>query len=162
MAVALRTALTDSSYSTEANALTALSKVDSTNALPYIKSRLNLWSYGNQVANAALNAFARVDSIECVPAALQKVKYGADVLGRNTAMNILKKFGKTRDDVKTMCVSLLTDKSTSVRFNAADFLGENGNESHLAALELLANKKDDAASGAAKKAIDKIKDRNKK
>lgn len=162
VAAALRSALNDSSYSTEANALTALSKVDSTNALPYIKSRLNLWSFGNQVANAALNAFARIDSVECVTAALQKVRYGADVLGRNTAMNTLKKFGKTRDDVKTMCVSLLTDKSTSIRFNAADFLGENGNEAHLAALDVLANKKDDAANGVAKKAIEKIKERNKK
>ncbi|MFA5835034.1 MAG: M1 family aminopeptidase [Bacteroidota bacterium] len=162
VAAALRAALNDSSYSTEANAVTALSKVDSTLAVPLIKSRLNNWSYGNQVSNAALNALARLDSVEGVATALQKVKYGAEVLGRNSAMNILKKYGKTSGEVMAMCISLLNDKSTSIRFSAVDFLGENGNESSLAPLQILADKKDDSASGAAKKAIEKINDRMKK
>ncbi len=162
VAAALRTALNDSSYSAEANALTSLSKIDSTNALPLIKARFDVWSYGNQVANAALNGLARIDTVDAVNVAMKKVLYGAEVLGRNTAMNIMKKYGKSRDDVKTLCVSLLNDKSGSIKFNATDFLGENGNESHLAALQSLADKKSDGASGAAKKAIEKIKERMKK
>ena len=159
---ALRAALNDSSYSTEANALASLSKVDSINVIPFLKERLNGWSYNNQVSNTALNALARLDSVEGVNTALLKVRYGADISGRNTAMNVLRKYGKTRDDVKAMCVSLLNDKSGSIKFNAVDILGEVGNESHLTALEVLANKKGDSASGAAKKAIEKIKERSKK
>ncbi len=162
VATALRTALNDSSYSTEANALSSLSKIDSANALPFIKSRLDLWSYNNQVANAALNGLARIDTVEAVNIAMKKVVYGAEVLGRNTAMNIMKRYGKSRDDVKALCVSLLNDKSGSIKFNAADFLGENGNESHLAALQSLADNKKESASGTAKKAIEKIKERMKK
>ncbi|MFZ4621960.1 MAG: HEAT repeat domain-containing protein, partial [Bacteroidota bacterium] len=162
VAAALRTALNDSSYSTEANALTSLSKIDSTNAVPFIKARYDVWSYSNQVANAALNGIARVDTVEAVNVAMKKVQYGAEVLGRNTAMSVMKKYGKTRNDVKSLCASLLNDKSYSVKYNAADFLGDNGNESHLAALQVLADKKNDGASGAAKKAIEKIKERTKK
>jgi aminopeptidase N len=162
VAAALRTALNDSSYSTEANALASLSKIDSTNTLPFINARLDVWSYSNQVANAALNGLARIDTVEAVNIAMKKVVYGAEVLGRNTAMNVMKRYGKTRDDVKALCVSLLNDRSGSIKFNAADLLGENGNESHLAALQSLADKKNDSASGAAKKAIEKIKERMKK
>ncbi|MFA6457676.1 MAG: M1 family metallopeptidase, partial [Bacteroidota bacterium] len=158
VSAALRIALNDSSYSTEANALTALTKVDSVNALPTIKARLDVWSYGNQVANAALNALAKIDTVEAVAVALQKVKYGAEVLGRNSALSILKKYGRTRDDVKTMCVALLNDKSYSMKYGAAEFLGDVGNESHIAALEALA-KKDDPAGKVAAKAIEKIKSR---
>jgi len=159
---ALRSALSDSSYSTEANALASLSKVDSLNVIPFLKERLNKWSYGNQVANTALTSLARLDSVEAVNVALQKVRYGSEELGRSTAMNILKKHGKNRDDVKMMCVTLLQDKSTSVKYSAVELLGDTGDESHLPALELLAQKKDDSASKAAKKAIEKIKERNKK
>jgi aminopeptidase N len=162
VAAVLRAALNDSSYSTEANALASLSKVDSLNVIPFLKERLNKWSYNNQVANTALNSLARLDSVVGVNTALLKVRYGSDVQGRNVAMNILKKYGKTRDDVKTMCVSLLGDKSGSIKFNAAELLGEIGNESHLAALEVVANKKNDSASEVAKKAIEKINERSKK
>jgi len=159
---ALHTSINDSSYSVEANSIVALSKVDSVNSLPLIKARLDVRSYGNQVANAALNALATLDSVEGVNVALQKVKYGANVEGRNTALNILKKYGKFREDVKAMCAILLGDKSRQIRFNAVDFLGDVGSESQLHELENLANKKDDPASGAAAKAIEKIKERNAK
>lgn len=159
VSAALRSALNDSSYSTEANALTSLSRIDSLHAIPHLKERLDRWSYSNQVANAALNGLARVDTVEAVNAAMNKVQYGAEVLGRNTAMNILKKYGKNREDVALLCVTLLNDKSGQIRYNAADFLGENGNASHLPALRTLADKKNDGASGAAKKAIEKISER---
>ena len=159
---ALHKSIHDSSYSVEANSISALSKVDSVNSLPLIKARLDVRSYGNQVANAALNALATLDPVEGVNVALQKVKYGANVEGRNTALNILKQYGKLREDVKAMCAFLLGDKSRQIRFSAADFLGDVGSESQLPELETLANKKDDPASGAAKKAIEKIKERSAK
>ena len=159
---ALHASLSDSSYSVEANSVAALSKVDSVNSLSLIKARLDVRSYGNQVANAALNALAKLDSVEGVNVALKKVKYGANVEGRSTALNILKQYGKFREDVKATCALLLGDKSRQIRFSAADFLGDVGSESQLHELENLANKKDDPASGAAAKAIEKIKERNAK
>jgi aminopeptidase N len=159
---ALQSALNDSSYSTEAQALTALSKIDSANALPYILSRLDVWSYGNQVANAALNALVRVDTAQALDAALRKVRYGAEVQGRNTAMNILKRIGRNSETVNICCVTLLSDKSGFMRSSAAELLGENGNAAHLSALQTLADKKGDSASNSAKKAIEKIKEREKK
>jgi aminopeptidase N len=159
---ALRAALNDSSYSTEAQALTALTKIDSANVLPYILPRLDLWSYNNQVANAALNALAKVDTLRALRTAMSKVRYGAEVLGRNTAMNILKQYGRTDSSALTLCVSLLGDRSWSIKNNAIEFLGENGNASHLAALKILADTKGESASGAAKKAIDRINEREKK
>ena len=117
-------------------------------------------SYGNQVANAALNALARLDSVDGVNVALQKVKYGAAAEGRGTALNVLKQYGRYREDVKAMCLLLLADKSGQMKAGAADFLGEVGNELQLPELEKLANKRSDPASGAAEKAIEKIKSRN--
>ena len=160
VAAALRTALNDSSYSVEANSITALTKVDSVNALPFIKERLNVWSYSNQVANAALNALAKIDTVEAVSVALQKASYGAEPHGRNTAMNILKKYGRTREEVKTLCVALLNDKSYFMKYGAVEFLGDAGDESHIAALETLV-KKNDSAGKAAAKAIEKITSRMK-
>ena len=162
VSAALHTALSDSSYSVEANSVTALSKVDSTNSLPLIRARLDVRSYGNQVANAALNALARLDSVDGVNVALQKVKYGANVEGRNTALNVLKHYGRYREDVRAMCAILLTDNSRQIKQNAVDFLGDVGNEAQLPALENLANQKSDAASSAAEKAIKRIKERKAK
>ena len=159
---ALHKALSDSSYSVEANSVTALSKVDSTKALPLIRARLDVRSYGNQVANAALNALARLDSVDGVNVALQKVKYGANGEGRSTALNVLKQYGRYREDVKTICAFLLGDKSRQIKFSAVDFLGDVGNEAQLPELENLANKKSDPVSTAAEKAIKKIKERNSK
>jgi len=159
---ALHKALSDSSYSVEANSVTALSKVDSTNSLSLIKERLDVRSYGNQVANAALNALARLDSVDGVNVALQKVKYGANADGRSTALNVLKQYGRYREDVKAMCAILLNDNSRYIKQSAADFLGDVGNESQLPKLENLANKKSDPASGAAEKAVGKIKGRSAK
>ncbi len=156
---ALHKALSDSSYSVEANCVTALSKVDSANALSIIRARLDVRSYGNQVANAALNALARVDSVEGVNVALRKVRYGANAEGRSTAMNVLKQYGRRRGDVKEACVHLLGDKSGQLKRNAAEFLGDVGGESELPELEKLANKHDGDASGAAEKAVKKIKER---
>ncbi|MDP1678313.1 MAG: M1 family aminopeptidase [Bacteroidota bacterium] len=162
VAAVLRAALNDSSYSTEANALSSLAKIDSLNAIPFIKERLNKWSYKNQVIHAALNSLENLDPVEGVTAALHKVQYGSEPLGRSIAMNILKNHGKNRDDVKAMCISLLNDTSGPIQFNAVELLGEAGTESHLAALEILANKKNNSASEAAKKAIGRIKERSKK
>jgi len=159
---ALHKSLSDSSYSVEANTVAALSEVDSVSAVPIIKSRLEVWSYGNQVANAALNALAKLDSAEGVKVAMQKVKYGANAEGRNAAMDVLKKYGRYRDDVKVLFASLLGDKSRRIKFGAVDFLADVGTESQLPELESLANRKDDPASAAAEKAIEEIKERNTK
>jgi len=159
---ALRAALNDSSYSTEAQALASLSKIDSANVLPYILPRLDMWSYGNQVANAAMNALARIDSVQALEIALKKARYGAEQLGRNTAMSVIKRVGKKSDAAASFCVSLLNDKVSFIRSNAAEFLGDNGNAAHLTALQTLADKKHDWAAGSAKKAIEKIKERERK
>jgi len=156
---ALHHALDDSSYTVEANSVIALSKVDSAKSLPIILSRLEVQSYGNQVANAALNALARIDSAEAVRVALRKVKYGATAEGRSTALNVLKQYGRLREDVKAACEQLLGDKSRQLRQSAADFLGDVGTELQLPELEKLANNKDDDASSAAEKAIKQIKER---
>lgn len=162
VAEALRSALNDSSYSTEAHALTSLSKVDSINALSFIKARLDVWSHGNQVANTALNALAMIDTVEAVTVALQKARYGAEPLGRNTTLNILKKHGKNHSEVPALCVSLLGDKSNWIKSSAADVLGEIGDSSHLTPLQVVADNKDESAHKAAKKAIEKIQERMKK
>ncbi len=159
---ALHKALSDSSYSVEANSVAALAKVDSTDALSIIKSRLNEWSYRNEVANAALYALAMIDSVQGVNAAMQKVRYGEDIEGRGPAMGVLRRYGKSRDDVKAECAVLLGDESDRIKSSAASFLGEVGNASQLPALENLANNKDDPASKAAEQAIEKIKERTAK
>lgn len=159
---ALHKALNDSSYSVEANSVVALAKVDSTEALPAIKPRLNEWSYRNEVANSALYALAMIDSVQGVNMAMEKVKYGGDIEGRGPALGVLRRYGKNRDDVKAECASLLGDESDRIKSGAASFLGEVGTTSQLPALENLANNKDDPASSAAEKAIEKIKERTAK
>jgi HEAT repeat protein len=77
-------------------------------------------------------------------------------------LNVLKQYGRYREDVKTLCALLLGDKSRQIKFSAVDFLGDVGNEAQLPELENLANKKSDPVSTAAEKAIKKIKERNSK
>lgn len=124
VSAALQHALNDSSYATEAHALASLARVDSSRALPYIQERLNKSSYRNQIANAALNALAGVDSSAALGVALQKVRYGEEPDGRNTAMNILTKYGKGRDDVKGVMETLRSDKNGFIKRKAAAFLSK--------------------------------------
>ncbi len=159
VAAALRAALSDSSYTTEAHALTSLTSVDSVNAIPYIKERLHVWSYRNRVANAALEALAELDSSSTVAIALQKAAYGAEPMGRNNAFSILRKFGGANEKVLSFSVSLLNDASASMRSRAASLLGEYGDVSHIPALKQLAEKSGDWASGTAQKAISAIEKR---
>ena len=155
----LHKALEDSSYSVESASLTSLAKVDSSDALPLVRSYLHVRSYGNQVANAALNALVRLDSVDGVDAALQDVRYGALKEGRGAAMSALRQFGRNREDVRRECIVLLKDKSRQLKTNAVDFLGDVGGEADLPALQELASNKEDPASSAAEKAIAKIKER---
>ena len=137
-------------------------KNDSANALPELRARLDEWSYSNQVANAALNGIARVDSAEAVATALKKVRYGAEALGRNTALGVLRRIGKKRPDVLATAVTLAQEKSGGIRYSAVDLLGENGDSTHIPVLQSIADKKEEGISAAAQKSIEKIKEKMKK
>ncbi len=154
-----RLAYHDSSYSVEASAVLSLANVDSNEAMDVIRSKLDVWSYGNKVSNAALNALAKLDSVEAVNVAITKVRYGAEPLGRNTALTILKKHGSGRRDVLDAVVPLLNDKT--MKNNAASALGDIGDESVLPILEKIARDKTDPAFAAAETSVMKIKKRSK-
>ncbi|MBW7887314.1 MAG: HEAT repeat domain-containing protein [Bacteroidetes bacterium] len=155
---ALRKAIAgDSSYSVEANALASLAKVDSILALPLLKSKINEWSYGNRVSNAALNAVAELDSTSGIELALKKIQSDEDMYGRYSALSILRKYGKNNTAVIQTLIGLLRDKS--LNFGAISVLGEVGNVSAIPALSELAKKEDERAGKEAKKAIEKIQQR---
>ncbi|MEK6570086.1 MAG: HEAT repeat domain-containing protein, partial [Bacteroidota bacterium] len=120
----LRAALNDSSYSVISSALRSLTKVDSANALATLTAYLDVPSYNNSVANTALSILSSVDSAKAVTTALTKSKYGQPLFTRFTALNILSRYGKGRQDVLELFQSLLNDKNAGIKSTAVRALGE--------------------------------------
>ncbi len=155
----LRAALQDSSYNVISTALRSLAKADSTNVMPTLKTYLDYPSFRNRVSSAALNTIATIDSTQAIALSLERAKYGVEAGTRFTALGILRKYGKGRNDVLSFSLSLLNDKNEGIRSTAARALGEIGDEAAITPLEKVANDNDNAAKDAAKASIEKIKKR---
>jgi aminopeptidase N len=152
-------ALTDSSYSVVSTALRALAEADSLGAKQKLSEFLDRPSYRNTVANAALDALAKLDSVKGVATALENVKYGKPVTTRHTALSILHRYAKEKLEVKTLYQTLMNDKDSGIKFRAVQALGEIGDASALPGLEKIAADDGDGSAEAAKTTIEKIKQR---
>ncbi|MBI3766571.1 MAG: HEAT repeat domain-containing protein, partial [Ignavibacteriales bacterium] len=155
----LHEALKDSSYNVMSNALRSMAKADSMNARELLRTYLDYPSFRDRVANAALSALATLDSVQVIPLAISKAKYGQPVTTRYSALGVLSKYGKGREDVLALYSSLLSDKNDGIKSTAARTLGDLGNEGIIPTLETIANDKDNSASETAKGSIEKIKKR---
>jgi aminopeptidase N len=153
---ALHAALNDSSYEVVATALRSLSRADSAHAEPVLLSYLNTPSYRNAIVNSVLSVLGHLDSTRAVDVALEKVKYGEHPWTRYTALSVLGRYGKHREEIVPVLVSLLHDKTHFIRSSATRILGEVGNKSVLPSLEAIASKKDDPDARLAKESIEKI------
>ncbi len=156
VSVLLTKALEDSSYNVLNSALRALVKVDSVNAIPTVSKYLDYPSFRNRVANTALSALSSVDSVKIIPIAMDRARYGQPPSTRSTALGVLSKYGKGKPEIISFYKSLLNDKDTGFRSNAARTLGNIGDESVIPALEPIANDKENPASDAAKRSIEKL------
>ncbi len=157
VAEALRASLQDSSYNVMASALRSLSKADSANSLGVIKAHLDYPSFRNRVSNAALGAYASLDSVGGLSLAMQKTSYGEDPITRFTAMRLVGRYGKGNQEVTTLLIGLLGDKSGGIRSTAARMLGDMGDQSALGPLQKIADDKENSASDAAKRSIERLK-----
>jgi aminopeptidase N len=156
VSAALRGAIDrDSSYVVVANALTAIAKVDSTVALPLLIAKLDGWSFHNRVANAALSGIASVDSSEGIRYALRRVEYGAEPLGRTTAMRILRRYGKGNKQVLAKELSLAYDKE--IQRSVVTALGDQSDAEAIPVLETIAKERSNPVHEAAERAIEKIR-----
>ena len=155
----LRGALSDSSYSVISGALHALAEADSLGAKQTLSEFLDRPSYRNNVANAALDALAKLDSVKGVATALEDVRYGKPISTRHTALTILHRYAKEKQEVKALYQSLMNDKDSGIKFRAVQTLGEIGDASALPALEKIAADEADGTAGVAKATIEKIKQR---
>ena len=155
----LRSALSDSSYSVVSSALRALAEADSLGAKQTLSEFLDRPSYRNNVANAALDALAKLDSVKGVATALEDVRYGKPISTRHTALSILHRYAKEKQEVKALYQSLMNDKDSGIKFRAVQTLGEIGDASALPALEKIAADQADGTAGVAKETIEKIKQR---
>ncbi|MBS4028917.1 MAG: HEAT repeat domain-containing protein [Ignavibacteriales bacterium] len=162
VSAALHSALHDSSYSVEENALRSLAKIDSINVIPLLVAYVDTPSYRSRISTTALSLLSTLDSAKALSIAFSKIPYGVPKWERSTALNILSKYGKKRDDVKDIFTSLLNDKNRDVRFTAIRALGDIGDENILSFLEHIANDSEDVASETAKNSIEKIKKRAEK
>jgi len=153
----LHNALKDSSYTIMSSALRSLAKADSTNAIPLFTAYIDTPSYRSTVCNTALNQLAKFDSAKAISISIKKTQYGTPIWERNTALDILAKYGKNREEIKTLFTSLLNDKNGGIKATAARTLGNIGDESVIPLLEKIANDTEDPANETAKSSIEKIK-----
>jgi aminopeptidase N len=156
---ALHQALDDSSYLVMDSAIRSLAKVDSVNALSLVKKYLEYPSFTNRIHNSALRTLATLDSTLALTLAFDDARYGKPTNTRWTALGILRRYGKTRDDVRQFFESLLNDKNEGIRSYAVSTLGEIGTEATVPLLEAVANDKDNSASEDAKESIKQIKEK---
>lgn len=155
----LHQALDDSSYLVMDSAIRSLVEVDSANALPLVKKYLEYPSFTNRIHNSSLRALATLDSAQAITIALDDARYGKPTTTRWTALGILRRYGKTRDDVQKFFESLLNDKNEGIRSFVVSTLGDIGSEATIPLLEVIANDKDNAAAEDAKESIKQIKEK---
>ena len=156
---ALHAALRDSSYDVMANALSSLARADSTHAAATLTAYLQTPSYRNKIGNAVLRGLSRVDSAAALSAALTKIHAGEHLYTRYTALGVLTRYGKGREDIVSTLASLVNDRSTSFRSAVIRALGDLGNETVLPALDKIAADPDNAAAETAKQSVEKIRKR---
>ncbi len=160
----LHEALNDTSYNVMASAIRSLARADSANALPMLKRYLDYPSRQNLVANVSLNSIASLDSTFALGIALKRVAYGQVPNTRFTSLGILRRFGRGNAQVLKTLSDLLADKNDGIKSNAAQILGDIGNESVIPALESVSSDAggyllDSPVAKAAKASIEKIKKR---
>jgi aminopeptidase N len=155
----LNEALTDSSYQVFGRALSALAKADSAHALPIVKRYLATPSRQNVIAGYALNALATLDTAQAVAVAMEMVKDQRFTSNRYTSLSMIRWYARGRTDAMGVVKDILKDPNESVRGYAAMVLGEIGDASVIAALEVVANDKENSASSTAKASIEKINKR---
>jgi HEAT repeat protein len=142
-------------------ALASLAKADSAHALPTVSRYLKTSSRQNVVAGYALSALASLDTAQAVNASLEMVKDQRYTSTRYTSLSMIRMFGKGRLDAMGVVKEILKDANESVRNYAAIVLGDIGDGSVIAALETVAQDKENAASASAKRSIEKINKRSK-
>ena len=156
---AVRTALKDSSYRVAGNALRALAKVDSAHALPVILSSLDVPSYRNTIAMAALGALSSLDTARALQMSLAKAAYGQPLGVRAVALGILGRYGRGRPEVKRLYVAVLEEKPSFLLGQAIRWLGDYGDESAIPALEKITEAGEGRSAEGAKKSLEKIRTR---
>ncbi len=155
----LHRSLKDSSYAVVASALRSLAVVDSAHAAPLLVAHLDVPSHGNAIENAALGGLALVDSAQALKVSLQKVRYGEPQWIRYTALHLLGKYGKNREDVRTVVTALAGDKNRVIQSTAIGILGTIGDEAAVPILEKIAADSTHRSSAAARESLEKIKTR---
>jgi aminopeptidase N len=156
----LKGSLKDPSYSVINSALTSYAKVDSANALPTVEEYLNYPSHQNRVAAAALQALGTLDSAAAITTAIQRIGDARYLLVRFSALTVIRKFGRGRQDAIDALKAILPDPNDFAKNFELLVMGEIGNESAVPALEAIANDKDNPAHDGAKASIEKIKKRS--
>jgi aminopeptidase N len=155
----LHQALDDSSYLVMDSAIRSLAKVDSVNALSIVKKYLDYPSFTNRIHNSALRTLATLDSTQAITVAFDDARYGKPTNTRWTALGILRRYGKTREDVRQFFESLLNDKNEDIRSYAVSTLGDIGTEETLPLLDAIANDINNSAAEDAKESIKQIKEK---
>jgi aminopeptidase N len=153
---ALRASLHDSSYDVVAAALGSLTRTDSAGAAPVLEQYVDVPSYRNILQIVALRSLVRVDSSEGIALALQKTRYGEPQWTRFTALSILDRYAKGREEFKPLLSSLVDDKNRLIQSTAIRMLGEIGNKADLPLLERIASDKENQNAATAEGSIEKI------
>jgi aminopeptidase N len=147
----------DSSYSVEATALGSLTKLDSSHAREYALQALKMNSYRESIRGGGLRVLADIGDDSSYAIIKQYTAYGMPRELRLSAMRLLGRTWKERDEVVDIMIGLLHDRSVPVKRSAIDILGTLGNKKAIEPLQQIsANETDDRIVRMAKSSIEKI------
>ncbi len=125
----------DSSYAVQSAAIRAIAKLDSANALSFLKKALTMNSYNEQIRKAAVRALAGLKTPAAVEIMLPygSLKYPATL--RMAVMRATGRIGKKNPKVLPFILEHLKDPSNWVRRQAAFSLSRIGDASAMQPLD---------------------------
>jgi HEAT repeat protein len=134
----------DSSYAVASGALSALMKADSMNAMTYATSGLKRDSFRESIRLAALRGLADIHNDAAFKLVAEEMRYGRSRQARLTALDLLARKWKEREEVLPIVIKMTADPSIHMRRAAADVLGNSGSQKALEPLRHLAESETDA------------------
>jgi HEAT repeat protein len=133
----------DSSYAVASGALSSLMKADSVNAKTYAASGMKRDSFRESIRLAALRGLADVHDDAAFKMVAEETRYGRSREVRLTALDLLARKWKEREDVLPLVIKMSADPSIHMRRAAAEMLGNSGSEQALAPLRRLTDTEND-------------------
>jgi len=147
----------DSSYYTQAAAITSVAKIGGDRAFDIVSSGLKLDSFREIVRQASLTGLATLKDPQAIPVLTEYLKYGQPKVLRITAVRGLVELGSGNEKVGATLIPFLADDQDTMRAAVAGALADLGVEAALEPLTTMSeHDPSDDVKAAAKAALAKL------